>query len=81
MAQERSIIQYSHLIWHTHQIIWLIKMWLKKTYRKVHIEIYLPDVLPTEISLNPEYALFLMPFNSALEYAIRKVQKFRRDWN
>jgi hypothetical protein len=52
----------------------LIKMCLNETCTKVHIGKYLSDAFPIENGLKQGDALSPLPFNVALEYAIRKVQ-------
>jgi hypothetical protein len=52
-----------------------IKMCLNETYSKVRIGKYLSDNFPIQNGLKQGYALLPLPFNFALEYAIRKVQE------
>jgi hypothetical protein len=53
----------------------LIKMCLKETYSTVRIGKHQCDKFPIENGLKQEDALSLLPFNLALEYAIRRVQE------
>jgi hypothetical protein len=53
----------------------LINMCLNKTYGKVHIGKHLSDNFPTQNGQKQGDALSPLPFNFALEYAIRKVQE------
>jgi hypothetical protein len=53
----------------------LIKMCLNETYSKVCIGKHLSDSFPIQNGLKQGDALSPLPFNSALEYAIRKVQE------
>jgi hypothetical protein len=50
-------------------------MCLNETYTKVHIDKILFDAFPIQKSLKQGVALSLLLINSALEYAIREVQK------
>jgi hypothetical protein len=49
-------------------------MCLNETYIKVHIGKHLSDKFPIQNGLKQGDALSPLPFNFALEYAIRKVQ-------
>jgi len=57
------------------KLVRLIKMCLNETYTKVHIDKILFDAFPIQKSLKQGVALSLLLINSALEYAIREVQK------
>jgi hypothetical protein len=50
-------------------------MWLKETYSKVCIGTYWSDNFPIQNGLKQGEALSPLPFNFALEYAIREVQE------
>jgi hypothetical protein len=52
-------------------------MCLNETYSKVRICKHLSDNFPIQISLKQGDALSPLLFNFALEYAIRKVQKYQ----
>jgi hypothetical protein len=52
----------------------LIKMCLNETYSKVHISKHLSDSFHIQNSLNQGDAPSPLLFNSALEYAIKKIQ-------
>jgi hypothetical protein len=70
-----STVQYSHRVWGTCETVRLIEMCLNKTYSKVGINKYLPDSFPVQNGLKQRYALSILLFNSALEYAIRIAQQ------
>jgi sorting nexin-29 len=53
----------------------LIQTRLKETYSIVHIGKYKSDNFPIQNCLEQDYALSPLLFNSALEYAIRRVQE------
>jgi hypothetical protein len=57
------------------QLVRLIKMCLNETCSKVRVGKLLSDKLPIQNGLKQEDALSPLLFNSALEYAIRKVQE------
>jgi hypothetical protein len=57
------------------KLVRLIEMCLSETYTKVHVGTHLSDSISIENGLKQRYALLLLFFNFALEYAIRKVQK------
>jgi hypothetical protein len=57
------------------KIVWLIKMCLNKMHGNICIGKYLSDHFPTQNGLKQGDALSPLPFNFALEYAIRKVQE------
>jgi hypothetical protein len=57
------------------KLIRLIKMCLNETYSKVRIGKHLSDSFPVQNGLKQGDALSPLPFNFALEYAIRKVQE------
>jgi hypothetical protein len=59
----------------TTNLVWLIKMCLNETYRKVHIGEHLSNSFTIKTGLKEGDALSPLLFNFALEYAIRKVQK------
>jgi hypothetical protein len=52
----------------------LIKICLNETYSKVRIGKHLPDSFSIQNGLKQRDAVSPLLFNSALEYAIRKVQ-------
>jgi hypothetical protein len=56
----------------------LIKLCLSETYRKVHVGIVLSDKFPVQNSLKEGDALSPLLFNSALEYATKKIKSV---WN
>jgi hypothetical protein len=56
------------------KLLWLIKMCLYETYRKVLIGKLLSDKFPIQNGLKQGDALSPLLFNFALAYAIRKVQ-------
>jgi hypothetical protein len=59
----------------------LIKMCLNETYTKVCIGKLSSDKFPIQNGLKQGDALLPLPFNFALEYAIRKVQEMKSVWN
>ncbi|KAJ4440905.1 hypothetical protein ANN_10753 [Periplaneta americana] len=56
------------------KLVRLIKMCLSETYSRVRIGQFLSDAFPIHCGLKQSDALSPLPFNFALEYAIRKVQ-------
>jgi hypothetical protein len=73
----RREVLYNILIefWVPMKLARLIKMCLNETYSKVCIGKHLSDSFPIQTGLKQRYALSPLLFNSALEYAIRKVQE------
>jgi hypothetical protein len=57
------------------KLVRLIKMCLNETHSKVRIGKHLSDSFPIQNGLKQGDALSPLPFNFALEYAIRKVQE------
>jgi hypothetical protein len=57
------------------KLVRLIKMCLNQSYNKVYIDKYLADNFCIQNGLKQGDALSPLPFNFALEYAIRKVQE------
>jgi hypothetical protein len=57
------------------KLVRLIKMCLNETYSKVLVGKHMSHIFPTQNGLKQGYALSPLLFNSALEYAIRKVQE------
>jgi hypothetical protein len=57
------------------KLVWLIKMCLNETYSKVRIGKHLSDSFPIQNGLKQGDALSPLLLNSALEYAIRKVEE------
>jgi hypothetical protein len=57
------------------KLVRLIKLCLNETYNKVRISKYLSKNFPIQNGLKQGEALSPLPFNFALEYAIRKVQE------
>ena len=55
-------------------LVRLIKMWLNETYSRVWVGKLISDLFPTKNVLKQGDALSPLYFNSALEYAIRRVQ-------
>jgi hypothetical protein len=55
------------------KLVRLIKMCLNETYSKIHIGQLLSDKFPIQNGLKQGDTLSPLQFNSALEYAIRKV--------
>jgi hypothetical protein len=53
----------------------LIRMCWNETYTKVHISKHLCDAFPIQNGLKQGAALWPLPLNSILGYAIRKVQE------
>jgi hypothetical protein len=68
-----AINNYPVFLQPKHELARLIKMCLNETYSKVHIGKYLSDKFPIQNGLKRGDALLPLPFNFALEYAIRKV--------
>jgi hypothetical protein len=56
------------------KLVRLIKMCLSETYSRVRVGQHLPDIFPIKKSLKQGDALSPLLFNSALEYAISRVQ-------
>jgi hypothetical protein len=54
-------------------------MFLNKTYSKVRIGIHLPDTFSLQNGVKQGDALSQLLFNSALEYATRKLQENKWD--
>jgi hypothetical protein len=59
------------------KLVRLIKICLNKTYSKVRIGKHLSDNFPIQSGLKQGDDLSSLPFNFALEYAIRKVQDYQ----
>jgi hypothetical protein len=59
------------------KLVRLIKMCVSETYCKVRVGTHLSDSFPVQNSLKQGDALSPLLFNSALEYAIRKVQEIQ----
>jgi hypothetical protein len=59
----------------------VIKICLNETYNNVHVGENLSDALPIQVGLKQGDALLPLLFNFALDYAIRKLQEIRKDWN
>jgi hypothetical protein len=59
------------------KLVRLIKMCSNETYSKVRIGGHLSDSFPIQNGLKQGDALSPLLFNSALEYAIRKVQEYQ----
>jgi hypothetical protein len=57
------------------KVVRLIKMCLNETYNKVCIGKYLSDTFPIQSGLKQGDALSPLPFNFALDYAIRRVEE------
>jgi hypothetical protein len=57
------------------KLVRLIKICLNETYSRVRIGKHLSDSFPIQNGLKQGYALSLLLFNVALEYAIRKAQE------
>ena len=55
----------------------LIKMCLNETYSTARVGKHLPDMFPIRNGLKQGDALSPLPFNFALEYAIRRVRQTR----
>jgi hypothetical protein len=62
------------------KLIMLIKICLNETYSKVHIGKHLSDAFAIQNGLKQRDALSLLLFNSALEYALRKIQGNKDGW-
>jgi hypothetical protein len=56
------------------KLVRLIKMCLNKTFSRVRVGKHLSDMFPIRNGLKQGDAVSLLPFNFALEYAIRRVQ-------
>ena len=56
------------------KLVRLIKLCLTETYSRVRVGKNLSDTLPIRNGLKKGDALSPLPFNFALEYAIRRVQ-------
>jgi hypothetical protein len=56
------------------KLVRLIKMCLNETYSRVWVDKHLSDTFPIKNSMKQGDALSPLLFNSALEYAIRRVQ-------
>ena len=56
------------------KLAWLIKICLNETYSTVRVCKHLSDMFPIRNGLKQRDALSPLPFNFALEYAIRTVQ-------
>jgi hypothetical protein len=63
------------------QLVRTNKMSLNETYNKIHVGKHLSDGFLIQNGLKQGDALSPLPFNFALEYAIRKVQKKQVGWN
>jgi hypothetical protein len=63
------------------KLIRLIKMCLNEIYSKVYIGKHLSDSIPIQNGLKQGDDLSPLLFNFALEYAIRRSRKIRRDRN
>jgi len=75
LSQGRNIVQYSHWIWCTYEINWLIKTYLNETYIKsAKVKICITNFL-IRMVWSKEDALLPLLFNFALEYSVRRVQE------
>jgi hypothetical protein len=59
------------------KLVRLIKLCLNETYSKIRAGKLLSDTFPTQNGLKQGDAVSPLPFNFALEYAIRKVQEIQ----
>jgi hypothetical protein len=63
------------------KLVRLIKRCLNETCSEVCVDKLLSDKFPIQNGLTQGDALLPLPFNFALEYAIRKVKKIKSVWN
>jgi hypothetical protein len=61
------------------KVVRIVKICSKESYSKVRTGKYLSDSFPIQNGLKQGDALSPLPFNFALEYAIRKVQETTSD--